>query len=211
MFKNPWFTLVIGLMVGLALGYVFAERQPIPPGKALRLGAPQAPADRVCRRDILHSTRMRPIRKRNFSSSRSPNFGDAWLRIRATSVSRSRWAIPFSSWPARPAIPGIGRSPGSGTKPRWPKAAATIPMFSPTSASSCATCELFDRSVEALDRAIAVEPDHWQAWFNKVIVLNFDLHDHDGAREAFSRLKEIAAQNPEVPDLTAIEAEVMGK
>ena len=42
MFKNPWVTLVIGLMVGLALGYVFAERQPIPPGKALRLGTPQA-------------------------------------------------------------------------------------------------------------------------------------------------------------------------
>ena len=39
MFKNPWFTLVIGLMVGPALGYVFAERQTIPPGKALRLGA----------------------------------------------------------------------------------------------------------------------------------------------------------------------------
>ena len=25
MFKNPWFTLVIGLMLGLALGYVLAE------------------------------------------------------------------------------------------------------------------------------------------------------------------------------------------
>ena len=41
MFKNPWFTLLIGLMVGLALGYVFAERQSIPPGNALRPGAPQ--------------------------------------------------------------------------------------------------------------------------------------------------------------------------
>jgi tetratricopeptide (TPR) repeat protein len=69
----------------------------------------------------------------------------------------------------------------------------------------------YDRSLEILDRAIAVEPDHWQAWFNKVIVLNFDLHDHDGAREAFGHLKEIAARNPEVPDLTGIEAEVMAK
>ena len=69
----------------------------------------------------------------------------------------------------------------------------------------------YDRSLEILDRAVTVEPDHWQAWFNKVIVLNFDLHNHDGAREAFSRLKEIAARNPDVPDLTALEAEVMGK
>jgi len=29
MIKNPWFTLVIGLMVGLALGFVLAERQAI--------------------------------------------------------------------------------------------------------------------------------------------------------------------------------------
>jgi hypothetical protein len=32
--KNPWFTLVLGAMVGLVLGYVLAERQQVPPAKA---------------------------------------------------------------------------------------------------------------------------------------------------------------------------------
>ena len=31
MLKSPVFTLVVGLMVGLALGYVLAERESIPP------------------------------------------------------------------------------------------------------------------------------------------------------------------------------------
>ena len=69
----------------------------------------------------------------------------------------------------------------------------------------------YERSLELLDRAIAVDADHWQAWFNKVIIMNFDLHDHDGAREALGRLKSIAADNPEVPDLSAIEQEIMGR
>ncbi len=38
MFRNPWLTLVLGLMAGLILGYVFAEQQPVPPAKALRQG-----------------------------------------------------------------------------------------------------------------------------------------------------------------------------
>ena len=34
MHKNPWFTLVLGAMVGLVLGYVLAERQQVPPAKS---------------------------------------------------------------------------------------------------------------------------------------------------------------------------------
>ena len=38
MYRSPWFTLILGLMAGLVIGYVLAEQQPVPPGKALRLG-----------------------------------------------------------------------------------------------------------------------------------------------------------------------------
>ena len=45
MHRNPWFTLILGLMVGLIVGYVLAERQAVPPAKAIRLGLnPQAAA-----------------------------------------------------------------------------------------------------------------------------------------------------------------------
>jgi tetratricopeptide (TPR) repeat protein len=67
-----------------------------------------------------------------------------------------------------------------------------------------------ERSLALLDQAIAISPGHWQAVYNKVVVLHFDLHRHDEAAAALARLKEIKSSNPEVPDLSTIEAEVMG-
>ena len=32
--------------------------------------------------------------------------------------------------------------------------------------------------------AIAVDSGHWQAWYNKVVVYQFDLHQHDDAADA---------------------------
>ena len=66
----------------------------------------------------------------------------------------------------------------------------------------------FERSIELLDRAIAVDSGHWQAWYNKVVVYQFDLHRHDAAAKALYRLKDLAATNPEVPDLSGLEADL---
>ena len=67
-----------------------------------------------------------------------------------------------------------------------------------------------ERSLELLGQALEEEPGHWQAVYNQVVVLHFDLHRHDEAAQALERLKVIASANPEVPDLAALEAEVMG-
>ena len=53
-------------------------------------------------------------------------------------------------------------------------------------------------------------PDHWQALYNKVVVYQFDLHEHDQAAASLARLKELKQQNPAIPDLSAIEREVNG-
>ena len=55
MLKNPFFTSILGLIVGIAVGYVLAERQAVPPqkamsspaaqGGALPEGHPQVPVD----------------------------------------------------------------------------------------------------------------------------------------------------------------------
>ena len=39
MFKNPWFMLVIGVIVGLVVGYSLAEMQSVPPARTMQ--APQ--------------------------------------------------------------------------------------------------------------------------------------------------------------------------
>ena len=44
----------------------------------------------------------------------------------------------------------------------------------------------------------------------KVVVLQFDLHRHDEAKAALERLQEIKRSNPEVPDISRLEKQVVG-
>ncbi len=53
-------------------------------------------------------------------------------------------------------------------------------------------------------------PDHWQAWYNKVVVYQFDLHQHDDAAEALNSLQELKKSNSAIPDLSGLEQEVHG-
>jgi tetratricopeptide (TPR) repeat protein len=211
MFKNPWLTLVIGLMVGLGLGYVLAERQPIPPGTALRLdpapaaqgtsGLPEGhpPIDQAAAGDEVRLFEQQIAEIRGLLAQ-SPDdaglmvsLGDAYFELARATSKTEHWQ-EARTWYDKAMAAGRGDDANVLTD----LAVVQRSLGEP------------DRSLELLDRAIAVDPDHWQAWFNKVIILNFDLHDHDGARAALGRLKAIAAKNPQVPDLTRIEQEVMG-
>jgi len=212
MFKNPWFTLVIGLMVGLTLGYVFAERQSIPPGKALRMGTPPSdaqagglpsghpPIDENAPNPETQFFEQQISEIQNLMAQNPSDVGlkvsmaDAYFELARTSEKNNHWQ-EARIWYERAMAEGRGDDPDVLTD------LAVVQR----------SLKQFERSLELLDHAIAVDPGHWQAWFNKVIIMNFDLHDHDGAREAFGHLKRIAADNPEVPDLSAIEQEIMGQ
>jgi tetratricopeptide (TPR) repeat protein len=212
MLKNPWFTLVIGLMVGLAVGYVVAERQPVPPGKAMRLNAPPAqgqgqglpeghpPLDagedgsqaRFFQQQIAEIQGL--MAQNPEDPGLSVAMGDAYFELARATMEPGQWR-EAADWYEKAMAQGRSNDPNVMTD------LAVVQR----------NLQDFDRSVELLDRAIAVDANHWQAWFNLVIIKNFDLHDHDGAREAFVRLKAIADENPQVPDLSQIEREVMGK
>lgn len=211
MIKNPWLTLMIGLMVGLALGYVFAERQPIPPGKALRLGLSPTSAQAAGLPEghpPVESTAAdsearffkQQIAEIQGLLAQSPNdaglmvsMGDAYFELARATNKNEHWQ-EAQTWYEKAMAAGRADDPNVLTD--------LAVVFR--------SLQQQDRSLELLDRAIAVDDAHWQAWFNKVIILNFDLHDHEAAREAFRRLKDIAADNPQVPDLSQIEREVMG-
>jgi tetratricopeptide (TPR) repeat protein len=67
-----------------------------------------------------------------------------------------------------------------------------------------------DRTIELLDEAITIHADHWQAWYNKVVVYQFDLHEHDAAANALRTLQELKKANSAIPDLSGLEKEVFG-
>lgn len=210
MFKNPWFTLVIGLMVGLTLGYVFAERQSIPPGGAVRpeggssqfgaLPEGHPPIGETDTRPEVHQFEQQIAEVRALLNQ-NPNdaglmvsLGDAYFELARATSSNDHW-LEAQGW--------------------YEKAVASGRVDDANVMTDLAVVyrnlQQNDRALEMLERAIATDPDHWQAWYNKVIILNFDLHRHDEARDAFLRLEEIAASDPQVPDLSGVRAEVMGE
>lgn len=212
MFKNPWITLVIGLMVGLALGYVLAERQPIPPGRVAELAAGQAapqssglpeghpPIDGSETAGSEAQFFRRQIADLEGLMAQSPGdpgllvaMADAHFELARVTRQEGTWR-EARMWYERALAEGRGNDPNVMTD----LAVVFRNLQQP------------ERALELLDGAIEVDAGHWQAWFNKVIILNFDLHEHDQARDALRTLQRIAETNPEVPDLSGIEREVLG-
>lgn len=59
----------------------------------------------------------------------------------------------------------------------------------------------FDRALAMFDRALKVAPGHWQAAFNKVVVLGIDKGETARAKELLSRLKASGQQLPALDQL----------
>ena len=205
MHKNPWFTLVLGAMVGLVLGYVLAERQQVPPAKA---AARQQAA---------------PAGQQGLPDGHPPvdatttNAGGGGAQGLAAQAAELEGLLARTPNDPRLMV-GLGNlyfDAGRWTEARmWYERAIEIEGGDPNVLTDLAVVyrnlRQPERSLALLDQAIGIDPGHWQAVYNKVVVLHFDLHRHDEAAAALARLKEIKASNPEVPDLSAIEAEVMG-
>jgi tetratricopeptide (TPR) repeat protein len=201
MHRNPWFTLILGLMVGLVLGYVFAERQAVPSattaarqaGAAAQSGLPEGhpPVDAGAG---------------GAEAQRLSQQAAELQRMLAQSPDDHRLMV---------ALGNLYFDGGRWTEARmWYERSLELEAADPNVVTDLAVVhrnlQQPDRSLELLDQAIAMDAEHWQAYYNKVIVLQFDLHRHDEAAATLARLKEIAATNREVPDLSGLEAEVLG-
>jgi len=202
MYRNPWFTLILGLMVGLVLGYVIAERQPVPPGKALRLGMAPPPGQG----EALPEGHP-PVE--GSSEADAQRFRQQIAEIEGLLASA-------------PDDPGLMAAMGNVyfDANRWQDArgwyekALQISSGEPNVMTDLAVVHRNlgepERAIELLDEVIVIAPEHWQAWYNKVVVYNFDLHDHDAAKDALRTLQELRKTNTKIPDLSSLEQEVLG-
>jgi hypothetical protein len=201
MHKNPWFTLIAGLMIGLVLGYVFAERQAVPPATAV--------------------TRSVPAGQQGGLPDGHPPIeatvdGGEEQRLAQQAADLEQMLAQTPDDPRlMVALGNLYFDAGRWQTARlWYERSLEIEGGDPNVITDLAVIHRNlkqpDVSLELLDRAIGIHPDHWQAWYNKIVVLHFDLHRHDEAVQALERLKTIAASQTEVPDLTALENEVLG-
>jgi tetratricopeptide (TPR) repeat protein len=203
MHRNPWFTLVLGLLSGLVIGYVLAERQAVPPAKAIRLGLnpqadPQAEALPEGHPPIEGASGADAQRLREqvaeIDALLAANPDDAGLMAAMGNVyfDASRWP-EAREWYER----SLQLSPGD------PNVMTDLAVVYRNLGQS-------QRTVELLDEVLVIAPTHWQALYNKVVVYQFDLHEHDAAANALRALQELKKSNSAIPDLSGLESEVFG-
>jgi len=191
------FPFLIGLMIGLALGYVLAERQAIPPAKAIRPaqqgggealppGHPpleeQAPAQDVeFQRQVQSLTTM---------LADDPQNVQVITALANLYFDHSKWN-DAQTW----YLKSLELKPGD------------INVMT----DYAVVLRNLGKGQEALDllnKVLQKEPGHWQALYNKVIVLNFDLHQHDKALEVLNQLEKMRSTHPDIPDLTPLRKEI---
>lgn len=203
MHKNPWFMLVIGLMVGVVMGYVFAERQAIPPASAVV--RPPAGAGAQGALPDGHP----PI---DATDGGAPE-------IQRLAAQVAQLEAELKRTPGDPrlmvALGNLYFDAGRWTEARlWYERAVEIDGGDPNVLTDLAVVyrnlKQPEKSLEILSTVQSAAPEHWQAWYNTVVVLHFDLHRHDEAKAAFERLKRLAASDSAVPDLSSLEAAVFG-
>ncbi len=203
MFKNPWFMLVIGIIVGLVIGYAIAEMQSVPPARTIQApqqasgsgmpeGHPPLPASGGEAPGMAAAATQQQAAELMQLLSQSPEDSGLMVALGNVYFDGARWQ-DARLWYER-ALEKGGRDPNVLTD----LAVVYRNLDRP------------ERSLELLDEALALEPDHWQAVYNKVVVLHFDLHQHDQAEAALARLEELKRGNPSVPDLSQLAAEVRG-
>jgi tetratricopeptide (TPR) repeat protein len=194
--------LVIGLMVGLVLGYVFAERQAIPPTASIQ--RPAAAADSGL-----------PDGHPPIDAEAAPGAGEEMQLARQAKELEDMLAQAPGDHRIMVALGNLYFDASRWSEARmWYERALEIEGGEPNVITDLAVVyrnlQQPEKSLELLRQAIDVSPEHWQAWYNSVVVLHFDLHRHDEAAQALDRLQELANTNPQIPDLAALEAEVRG-
>ncbi len=202
MFRNPWFTLVLGLMAGLILGYVFAEQQAVPPAKALRQGINPA------------TGQNEPLPEGHPPVEGQTAAAGQQLRQQVGEIENLLAANPND--PKLMAAMGnvyFDASRWDEARVWYERSLAVAPDDVDVATDLAVVFRNLQqpqRTIELLDQALAIAPDHWQALYNKVVVYQFDLHEHEKAAESLNRLKQLKQQDPSIPDLSGIEREVTG-
>jgi tetratricopeptide (TPR) repeat protein len=197
MIRNPWFTLILGLMVGIAVGYILGERQAVPPapslppatqGGALPDGHP--PVDEAAQ--AANQRLQQQVSEIQGLLNTSPDDPGLMAAMGNAFFDAQQWE-DARVWYER----SLQAAPGD------PNVLTDLAVVYRNLKES-------ERAVQLLDEVLAGHPEHWQALYNKVVILQFDLHQHDEAGAALRSLQELKKSNPSIPDLSGLEKEVLG-
>jgi len=204
MLKNPWFTLVLGLMLGFAVGFALGELQPVRPASAVGM-PPQPPQQSL--------PEGHPPIEQGTGMGAAPAAARVQQQVRELEAQ-------LAKDPGNPhvmvALANVHFDAGQWSQARdWYEKALKAQPNDPNVKTDLAIVyrSLKDptKALALLDEVIAQQPDHWQAWYNKAVILHFDQGRHDEAVAALDRLKQLKAANPGIGDFSPLEREILGQ
>ena len=61
----------------------------------------------------------------------------------------------------------------------------------------------YEEALEQFNKAVKLDPDHWQSRYNQAVVLGIDLKRYDDASRILAELAKLQPGNPDVARLAA--------
>ena len=188
----------LGVLAGFISGYfvheVMAVRQPPPlavlqaaqaamGGSPHGAGAPGAPGVDPAAAAGSGGPAMAEIERLKQQIESNPEDADAILQLANLNYDIRNWARArdlYTRWlELRPADPGVLTDLGVAYRGLGE----------------------FQEAMKRFDEAQRLQADHWQSMFNQVVVLSFDLKDHERAGAVLARLRTLQPSNPDVQRL----------
>jgi len=197
MLKNPFFTAILGLLVGLVIGYVLAERQPVPPAKAMQLlsGNPEATSSVSARPTEPETTETRAdieedVRRLKTLLESNPDDLPLMTALGNLYFDAGRWKE------AREYYEKVLEKNPDDLDVETDLAVVYRNLSEP------------ERALKILENVVKKAPEHWQGWYNMIVILHYDLHRHEEALKALEKLDGLAAKDPSIPDFSTLAQQV---
>lgn len=197
MLRNPWFMLVVGLLIGILVGYIIAEElQQIPPAAM-----------------VLPTGNSLPDGHPPVSGSVA---GQNQQEMFAGQVAELEAQVAEDADNPRPLIM-LGNLHFDAQHWQaarlWYERALELEPENPDVLTDLAVVYRNlgqpERALELLEKASALRPNHPVTLYNLVVVYHFDLKQPEKARAALEKLKKLAEQRPDL-DISGLEQEVLG-
>lgn len=207
MWKNPLITAVAGCLLGLFVGYLVGQRQPVanPSGANLAMGVdphggvpgapplsgpPQQPASGGHAMATADPRLLEHLHQLEQLLAADPNNYDHLVQMGNVQYDLANWPKAVEFYERARAI-------------RDDSADVMTDL-----AVSYREVGQSAKTIELLDRAADLNPMHWQSRYNAAVVRLFDLNDLAGAEQELAELKALRASLPDIPDLTPLEREI---
>ena len=202
MWKNPIVTGVIGILLGLFLGYLMGQGQVMPatartgdphagiPGAPPLTGQPQVPPSGGRTAATANPRLLEQAHELEGLLAKDPNNYDHLVQLANTEYDLNDFTKAVDHYEKARKIRDDSADVMTDLGVSYKE------IGQPQKA-----LDLFDRAAEA-------HPDHWQSRYNAAVVRLFDLNDVAGAKIEVDKLKQIQGKVSGMPDLTGLEGEI---